>query len=185
MEYMEYKIVALEGKDVGKSDLLKDYAGEIYTEDRSEDSLHINGVKPFIKDVKIKKKTIRLCFWKINMESKFALLNPQKIKYYIKDSAGAILNFDTSDYTTLKPLVDYIKIIKETAGDIPIILVGNQLDLDCSCEVSTEDGESFVENYDLTAYSGICVKFGKNVDELFEKLANILNERYEEQIPLM
>jgi len=38
-----------------------------------------------------------------------------------------------------------------------------------------EDGETFVQNYGLKAYSEICVKTGKNVKNLFGMLSYYLN----------
>ncbi|MFX1387744.1 MAG: hypothetical protein ACFE9M_11055, partial [Promethearchaeota archaeon] len=150
---MHLKIIVLEGETTGGSNLLENHAEPFYAPKEPEEPFIFKGVKVFTTFTMIKKKPIELRFWMLNMESKFALLNPEAFKLYIRDSYGAILIFDISDYTTLRPLVNYIKIIKEAAGDIPIMLVGNKLDLESSCEISTEEGELFVKNYGLTAYS--------------------------------
>jgi len=179
---MHLKIIVLEGETAQGSNLLENFTEPFYDPKALKEPAMLNGVKIFFTYTIIKKKPIEVRFWMLNMGSKSALLNPKEFKLNFRDSFGAILIFDISNYTSLNPLVNYIKIIRETSGDIPIMLVGNKFDLESSCQISTEEGELFVKNYGLTAYSEICVSTAKNIDKIFDEFINTIYEKYKKQI---
>jgi len=82
--------------------------------------------------------------------------------------------YDITNSNTLKQLPDWLQTIRENAGDIPIILIGNKLDLEESREVSREVGIKFAEKYNLSAFAEISTKTGKNVEKVFQVLTEII-----------
>jgi len=71
---MYIKIVVLGGKDVGRRALLNNYTESIFGPAETKESHLINDVEFFT--LQKKEEEIGLWFWNLNMESKFALLNP-------------------------------------------------------------------------------------------------------------
>ena len=78
---------------------------------------------------------------------------------------------------SLDHLPEWTQIIREHAGDIPIMLIGNKLDLEKSREVSRDEGILTEKKYNLSAYIEISSKTGKNVEKAFEVITDILIER--------
>jgi len=82
--------------------------------------------------------------------------------------------YDISNSNTLKHVPEWIQIIRENAGDIPILLIGNKLDLGQLREVSFEEGLKFKDKYDLSAFFEISSKTGENIENTFEGLIEII-----------
>jgi len=74
--------------------------------------------------------------WDFGGEERFKFLLSQ----YCKGQDGAIIIYDITNSSTLNQLPDWIQIIRQTSGNIPIMLIGNKLDLEESREVSREEG---------------------------------------------
>jgi len=105
------------------------------------------------------------------VSSEFNLLTIKKI---CKGSNGAIIMYDITDLNTFKHVPEWVQIIRESAGDIPILLIANKLELEQSREVSRKEGFEIVEKYNLSAFTEISTKTGKNVNKTFEDLIKII-----------
>ena len=78
--------------------------------------------------------------------------------------------YDITNSNTLKHLSEWFQLIRENAGDIPIILGGNIFNLQKSREVSEEEGVKLAEKYNLSGFVEISTKTGQNVEKIFEAL---------------
>ncbi|MGB5910647.1 MAG: Rab family GTPase [Promethearchaeia archaeon] len=132
----------------------------------------IVGADFFLKKIMVDENTINLQIWHITSEERFQFLIPT----YIKGSLGAILIFDITNSKTLYHLIEVIDLIKENVGNIPIILVGNKLDLKKSREVFKEEGNLFKESYNLASYIEISSNLGYNIETVFIELVKLLLE---------
>ena len=94
---------------------------------------------------------------------------------------GAILAFDLSSIMTLTTLVDWAKLIREVAGDIPMVLVGTKADLER--EVDEQDVRDFMERIGVDTYVETSAKLMKNVDKPFKALLRKIKERLREEAP--
>jgi len=112
--------------------------------------------------------------WDFGGEERFRFLLSQ----YCKGANAAFFLYDITNGATLDHLPDWIQIIREHSGDIPIMLVGNNLHLEENREVSREEGILLAENYNLYSFMEVSSKTGQNVELLFEVMAEILFERY-------
>ncbi|MFW9947521.1 MAG: Rab family GTPase [Candidatus Odinarchaeota archaeon] len=130
----------------------------------------IVGADFFLKKIMVDENTINLQIWHITSEERFQFLIPT----YIKGALGAILIFDITNSKTLYHLIEVIRIINENVGNIPIILVGNKVDLKESREVFKEEGNLFKESYSLASYIEISSKLGYNIETVFIELVKLL-----------
>ena len=70
----------------------------------------------------------------------------------------------------------WIQIIRETAGDIPIILIGTRLDLEELRDLNKDKVFEIAEKYNLSSYNEISTKTGENVESTFDVLTELLIE---------
>ena len=159
------RIMFLGDPSTGKEDLLKHYANGFFLDDLK---LTI-GVEFYSKDIFYKEKKIKLGIWDFGGEERYQFLLSQ----YCKCKNGAIIMYDISNSATLDHLSDWISIIRENAGDIPIILVGNQVDMEEHREVSKEDGKNLAKNYNLSAFIEIASKKREDVKKVFELITKL------------
>ena len=66
---------------------------------------------------------------------------------------------------------------KEYKKEIPIILVGNKIDLKDKCIISTEEGKKFAIHNDLYFYES-SAKDGINIDNIFNTIFALLDKDF-------
>ena len=108
--------------------------------------------------------------WDISEEERFQSLVPN----YCLGSNGAIIMYDITDSNSLKHVPDWVQIIKQKAGPIPILLIGNNLDLEQNREVSKEQVKRFKSDNNIFSTMEISLKTGENVDKMFFNLTSMI-----------
>lgn len=129
------------------------------------------GVMFFTKSTKINDNFYVLSIWSITHQFRF--LHPG----YVKGANGAVYLYDITNSESLNHLHKFIDLIRENSGDIPIMLIGNKLDLEKNREVSREEGIDIAEKYKLSGFGEISAKTGQNVEKTFETLTELMIER--------
>lgn len=161
-----FKILLLGEPSAAKTNFLKRGFSGIF----SEDYQMTIGVNFHVKTIEYREQRIKLQLWEMGTRERFQFLIPM----YCRGARGAIILYDITDSHTFNKLPEWIQIIRYSAGDIPIILIGNNLDLDHLREVSVEDGLEFVEDYNLAAFREVSSTTGQNFTVIFEKLTELL-----------
>ena len=157
-----FKIMLLGEASVGKISFTKRYCYNIF---KSSERLTI-GVDFHVKKVKVRGKRIKLQLWDIVGEERFRFLLPE----YCLGANAVIFIYDITNSKTLDHLNDWIQIIREKAGEVPILLIGNKLYLEKSREISREEGIKIAQEYKLLPPIEISSKTGVNVKRAFEIL---------------
>jgi small GTP-binding protein len=132
------------------------------------------GVGFCVKSIQYRGMKCMLQIWDFFGEARFKFLLSQ----YCKGCNGAIIMYDITNSSTLRTLSEWVQIIRNNTGDIPKILVGNNIDLEGSRAVSREEGIELAQKYNLSKYIEISTKTGENVEELFEVFTELLVEKY-------
>jgi len=156
---------------VGKTSLTIRYISGSFLEDLK---LTI-GVDFYSKTTTINNFKVKLQIWDFGGEERFRFLLSQ----YCKGANGAFFLYDITNSTTLDHLPDWTQIIREHAGDIPIMLIGSKLDLDEFRAVSRDNGILAAKKYDLSSFVEVSAKNGQNVEKAFEVMTEILLEKYD------
>ncbi|MBD3227067.1 MAG: GTP-binding protein [Candidatus Lokiarchaeota archaeon] len=136
------------------------------------------GVDILTKDVILNRqgeeKRASLSIWDIGGQQRFEFIRST----FYKGAAGALLIFDLTRYGTFNPgIKKWLAEIKQFAGDIPFVIIGNKVDLEEVREVERSEAELLAENND-SIYIETSAKTGKHVDESFIKLTEkILDKR--------
>jgi len=132
------------------------------------------GVDFYSKATNFKGKKVKLQIWDFGGEERFRFL----LKQYCKGANGAFFLYDITNPTSLDKLPDWTQIIRQHAGDIPIVLVGSKLDLEEYRKVPREDGILAAKKYNMAGFIEVSSKTGQNIDEVFNLMTEVLFERY-------
>lgn len=132
------------------------------------------GVDFYSKTTKFKEKRVKLQIWDFGGEKRFRFLLPQ----YCKGANAAFFLYDITNRSSIEHLPDWTQLIREYAGDIPIMLIGSKVDLEDFRVVSREEGIQAANKYNLASFVELSSKTGKNVEKAFDVMTEILFERY-------
>ena len=165
-----FKVLLLGDPSSGKEELVNHYISGFFLDDLK---LTI-GVDFYSKTQEFRGKKVKLQIWDFGDEERFRFLLHQ----YCKGKDAAMIMYDITNRQSLDHLPEWTQIIREHSGDIPIMLIGNKLDLEKSREVSRDEGILTAKKYNLSAYIEISSKTGKNVEKAFEVITEILIERF-------
>ena len=164
-----YKVMLVGEASVGKTSLTLRYISGFFLEDLK---LTI-GVDFYSKSVEYKDKKVKLQIWDFGGEERFRFLLTQ----YVKGASCALFLYDITNSETLDHLPDWLQIIREHSGDIPIVLIGSKLDLDEIRVVKEDDGILATKKYNLASFIELSSKTGENVEKAFEVITGHLMER--------
>jgi len=165
-----FKIMMLGDASVGKTSLTMRYISGYFMEDLK---LTI-GVDFYSKTTSFKDKKVKLQIWDFGGEERFRFLLSQ----YSKGANGAFFLYDITNQTSLDHLPDWTQIIREHAGDIPIMLIGSKVDLYEFRAVLRDDGILAAKKYNLASFVELSSKTGQNVEKAFNVMTEILFEKY-------
>ena len=162
-----FKVILLAMEDVGKKTLERSFLTDLF----KNDSEMVIGVEFYVKKIELEGQIIILQFWIFPIEERFRFLEPS----YIRGSNGIILMYDITSLESLSRVSEWSQMIKnEIEYDIPILLVGNKLDLEENREVSKEEVEELEMDYNISSSMEISLKTGENVEEMFRKLTRMM-----------
>lgn len=163
-----FKLMMLGDASVGKTSLTLRYISGFFMEDLK---LTI-GVDFYSKTTFFNEKKVKLQIWDFGGEERFRFLLSQ----YCKGANGAFFLYDITNETSIEHLPDWTQIVRENAGDIPIMLIGSKVDLDEFRVVPREDGILAKKKYNLSSFVELSSKTGKNVEKAFNVMTEILFE---------
>ncbi len=165
-----FKIMMLGDASVGKTSLTIRYISGSFLEDLK---LTI-GVDFYSKTTSYNNKKVKLQIWDFGGEERFRFLLSQ----YCKGTNGCFFLYDITNSVTLDHLPDWTQILREYAGDIPIILVGSKLDLAEFRAVAHKDGLNAAKKYNLASFIELSSKTGENVEKGFYEMTKALFYKY-------
>lgn len=155
---------------VGKTSLTIRYISGLFKED-----LRLTiGVDFYSKTINFKDLKVKLQIWDFGGEERFRFLLSQ----YSKGANGAFFLYDITNLRSIEHLPDWTQVIREYAGNIPIMLVGSKVDLHEFRVVTRDDGILAAKKYNLASFVELSSKTGENVENTFEVMTEILLERF-------
>ncbi|GAG99092.1 unnamed protein product, partial [marine sediment metagenome] len=132
------------------------------------------GVDFYSKTTNFNKKKVKLQIWDFGGEERFRFLLHQ----YCKGANAAFFLYDITNRLSLDHLPDWTQIIREHAGDIPIMLIGSKVDLKEFRAVSRDEGILAAKKYNLSSFIELSSKTGQNVEKAFDVITETLFEKY-------
>ena len=117
------KILLLGAPSTGKDEFVIRYISEFPLVNDLKLTI---GVDFYSKTQEFRGKKVKLQIWNFRSEERFRFLLP----HGYKNAGGAIIMYDITNRLSLKQLPDWTQVIREHAGDIPIMLIGNRIELE-------------------------------------------------------
>ena len=157
----KFKVCLFGPGNVGKTSLLIRYIKDYFNADLKQTI----GSNFLIKDVEIDKTSIRLLLWDIGGQDQFAKLRT----IYFKGSNAAFGVFDVTSPQSLLKLPGWVSSIKKTVKKtIPMIIVGNKIDLER--QIERHEAEDLAKRLNCD-YLETSAKTGEKVELAFETIA--------------
>lgn len=137
------------------------------------------GVDFYTKTTNYQGRNVKLQIWDVGGEERFRFLLPT---YFLGANAAFFL-YNITNPNSLDQLPEWIQIIRDNAGDIPLILVGTQVHLEKQRAITREVAIETVRAHNLSAFIEVSAKSGQNIERLFDTITEILFERYRVSTP--
>ena len=157
----KFKVCLFGPGNVGKTSLLLRYIKDYFSESLKKTI----GSNFLIKDVKIDNKNVRLLLWDIGGQAQFHKLRG----IYFKGSNAALGVYDVTEPQSLLKIPGWVSSIKKAVKKtIPMILIGNKIDLDR--EVDRSEAEDLSKRLSCE-YLETSARTGENVEVAFDMIA--------------
>ena len=165
-----FKVILLGDESTEKSAFTKRYCYNIFN---PSERLTL-GVDFHVKLVELQGKRIKLQIWDVGGEERFKFLLPT----YCLGANAAFLLYDITRPQSLDNVSDWINIIRQKGGNIPIMLIGTKLDLaEEQRKITKEFGIKIAKKNKMASFGEISSKTGQNVDKAFEILTELVLEK--------
>ena len=166
----KFKVCLFGPGNVGKTSLLIRYIKDYFSSDLKQTI----GSNFLIKDVVIDQVDIRLLLWDLGGQEQFSKLR----QIYFKGSNAAFGVYDVTNPQSLLKLPGWVSSIKKTVKKtIPMIIVGNKIDLER--QVERQEAEGLAKRLNC-GYLETSAKTGEKVELAFEKIARACMNSIEE-----
>lgn len=120
----------------------------------------------------IEERNIKLQLWDTGGQEFVMSLLP----FYFSGAAGGVLVYDITNRNSFNSLDYWLKQIRQNAGDIPVTLAGNKIDIADQRKVSIEEAKQFAKDKNLI-YMETSAKTGISVPDLFEGIVKVIFDR--------
>ena len=159
------KVILLGDFGVGKSSIFSRYLDIPYDPTSNITSYGT-------KRITVNDKEITLMLFDTSGQEAYRSIAP----LYFMGSYGAIIVYDVTNTRSFENASNWINKTKEMwNNNIPMILVGNKCDLISSVEISTQNGKSLADQYDIPFIEVSAIE-NTNIEQIFSILFG--NERW-------
>jgi small GTP-binding protein len=167
-----FKVIIVGEGGVGKTSLVRRSVDDFFKEDMKMTI----GVDLSVKKMTCDGEDKYLQIWDLGGQPHFKAV----ADIYFRGSHGVMAVFDVTRRASMDRLEDWIGRVRSILGDLPMVVVGNKIDLrdpeaGDSC-VSTGEGQEFASRY-RSPYLETSAKDNSGVSEAFKALADMLKSK--------
>lgn len=168
-----FRLIIIGDSGVGKTNIITRYA-------KNEFRLNLKatiGVEFCTKIMDIDGNIIKIQLWDTAGQERYRSLTST----YYKSSHGILVAYDITNYDSFLHVTNWIQEIYNNVGDdIPILLIGNKLDLEDKRIVSSDESINLAKKYNLefietSAMIGTNIQSG--IDTLIKNIYNLHNKK--------
>ena len=136
------KVVIVGDSGVGKTNLLTRFCKNVF----DLNTKNTIGVDFQSYDLKMNDKRVRVQFWDTAGQEKYQAISST----YYNNSQGAIIVYDITKQESFQNVPNWLAKLRESASPfIPVIVLGNKLDLENQREVKEETARKFAKSKEL------------------------------------
>ena len=165
------QILLIGDSSVGKTSLIQRYANGIF----KEEYLATVGLDYYTKQEMINNINVLVKLWDTAGQERFKALTPN----YFRNAEGVVLAYDVTNSESFDNLKFWINSIKSNLGEknifIPIIIIGNKIDMEGMRDITKEDASKFAKENNYK-YFETSAKTGEGVDEAIRELVKQILE---------
>ena len=163
------KILIIGDSTVGKTNFVYKFSEDKF----SENYFASTGIELKTTSIQIDGKSIKIQLWDTAGQEKYRAM----IKNLYLKSQGIIILFDITNETSFINLKNWMSQIKESCGeDIPILLVGNKIDLEDNRVINKERAMEYANNENIE-YIEVSSKTGENINKALTSLLQKILKR--------
>ncbi len=167
------KIIVVGDGAVGKTALSVRFTDGIF----KDDYRMTIGVGFSIKLMEVDGYRVKFQIWDTGGQEQFNYIRP----LYYQGSIGGLVVFDKTNRRSFYNVGRWFKEAYDNSGNIPLILVGNKIDLP-DIQVTTEEARNLAKKFN-TIYFDSSAKSGQSVDIIFETLVKmIIDPKYADKL---
>ena len=169
-----FKVIVIGEGGVGKTSLVKRYVDDTFAQDMKMTI----GVDLSVKKIHDGEVDKILQIWDLGGQPHFK----EVADIYFRGARGILAVFDVTRRASMDRLVDWIERVHTILGELPMIVVGNKIDLRNPNEgitgVTKEEGTEFATKY-KSSYLETSARDNSGVAEAFSALAAFLYNKTE------
>ncbi len=173
MTTLLFKIILLGDGAVGKTSIRRRYMGEGFR----ADFLATMGADFAFLKTKIDGINVEFQIWDLAGQPAFRNV----MKSYYKGAMGALAVYDVTQPKSLESLDIWVQEVRERAGtydELPVVLVGNKIDLRDEVPSNLKTIQGFVKSKSLNAgFVETSAKTGEAIEEAFSTLARAIMDK--------
>jgi len=173
-----FKITVIGDGAVGKTSLIQKFTKGAFT----DDYIKTIGAQFSVYDKIIDRDMIKLLFWDVASQMDFDFLRPS----FFNNSVAAIIVYSLEENElgekSFKHIHNWAKEIKEYCGDIPVVILGNKVDLVDENNLENSEIEKIIDEKNYLGYFITSAKTGKGVIDAFNAIINELYIKYKNKI---
>ena len=124
------------------------------------------GVDFAVKIVEADGKKVKLSVWDTAGQERFSHIRPM----YFRGARGGLIVFDVTNRKSFENVSHWLEEVNNHCENIPLLLVGNKIDLEDQREVSSEEGKVLAKKLGLPFFE-TSAKTGELVTKCFTLLA--------------
>jgi len=163
------KLLVLGESGVGKSNLVLRYTDDSFSD------LYIStiGVDFKFKQIRLDGKNVKLQIWDTAGQERFRTITQS----YYRRAHGVVVVYDVTDAKTFQHVQDWLEDIKKYAPEhIPILLVGNKVDMQSERAIDFYEAQEFAKKLGLS-YKETSARTGQGVADAFAAITTqIINQ---------
>jgi small GTP-binding protein len=158
----KFKLSLIGAASVGKTSLILRYVKNSFKNDLKSTI----GTNFMIKPVTVDGIKVQLVIFDIGAQDQFISMRAK----YFQGSNASIAVYDITSLDSLHTLPEWIMSLREVCGNIPILVVGNKIDLADRRAVSRMDAEAIASRF-TCLHDEASAKTGDKVEAIFERIA--------------
>jgi small GTP-binding protein len=165
---MKAKVCLVGESAVGKTSLIRRFVLDAF----DDSYIATMGAKVSKRDIEVPDEEygnllVNLVIWDIMGNKSFRELFKEA---FFQGTQGLIAVCDITRKDTLTELENWIKAVSKIAGEMPIQIIANKIDLMSNGEITEEDVQRFSDQRNC-AYLMTSAKTGENVEDAFDEMA--------------
>ncbi len=161
-----HKLVFLGDSGVGKTSLVDRFVYDSLATDMGRTI----GAVLHVKRVEYKDTIHKLVIWDLGGQKSFAELREQ----FCSNASGAFFVFDRTRPETLESIEEWLQALKTAAGDVPVVVVENKIDLDSAID---ENKVHEIVAKHVLRFVQTSATENIQVEQAFTELVKVIDER--------